>query len=72
MSLWFLSERRAGSECNAGKEEEHMVLVLLCSHMLPGLGGGGVGASQGVSSLQYIPWSVGLVPGSGVCLLSPV
>lgn len=72
MSLWFLSERRAGSECNAGKEEEHVVLVLLCSYMLPALGGGGMGASQGVSLLQYIPRSVGLVPASGVCLLSPV
>lgn len=60
--LWFLSERRAGGECSAGREEEHMVLVLLCSHMLPGLGGGGMGASQGVSLLQYIPRSVGLVP----------
>lgn len=49
-----------------------MLLFQLCSHMLPGLGGGGTGASQGVSSLQYIPRSVGLVPAPGVCLLSPV
>lgn len=49
-----------------------MVLVLLCSHMLPGLGGGGMGASQGVSLLQYIPRFVGLVPASGACLLCAV
>lgn len=49
-----------------------MVLFQLCSLMLPGLGAGGAGASQGVSSLQCIPRSVGLVPLSGVCLLSPV
>lgn len=70
--LWFLSERRAGGKCSAGREEEHMVLVLLCSHMLPGLGGGGMGASQGVSLLQYIPRFVGLVPASGACLLCAV
>lgn len=46
------------SECNAGKGGEHVVLSQLCSHMLPGLGGGGMGASQGVSSLQCIPSSV--------------
>jgi len=35
----FVSERRAGSECNAGKEEERLVLDLLCSHMCARAGG---------------------------------
>lgn len=54
-----------------GRRKSTWCLFLLCSHMLPGLGGGGMGASQGVSLLQYIARSVGLVPVL-VCLLCPV